>query len=283
MIPTDYTCGVDLNAIPVPPNAPDIGECIYCGVRDQPLYREHAVPYGLNGPWTLGHASCDDCARITHRFERDPLRALWPAVRNALAMQTRRPKERSKTLPLVVFRDGVRQTIQIPRERYPVYLPTPLFPAPGVVCGRPLRKGVFTNMDILHLAGPSLKEAYAEYPGAEFVGLHLNFAPEDYSRMLAKIGLCVAVYYLGAGPFTHSPIRPIILGSDPHIGHWVGGWEREEVVPPRGLHGAYLLCSGTDIHVVLRLWAQFGAPEYHVALGPADPVFVASTRWPWPR
>ncbi|MGH9893137.1 MAG: HNH endonuclease, partial [bacterium] len=91
-----------MNLIPVAVDARDVGECIYCGVRDQPLHREHAVPYALNGPWTLLRASCEACAGITHKFERDTLRSLWPSVRNALALQTRRPKERSATLPLVV-------------------------------------------------------------------------------------------------------------------------------------------------------------------------------------
>lgn len=142
---SDTTLGiflVDLNLIPMALDAKDVGECIYCGDRDKPLRREHAVPYGLNGPWILLRASCDDCPKITHKFERDTLRSLWPTVRNALAMQTCRPKERSATLPLVVIRNGARETIQIPRERYPVYLPTPLFPAPGIVSGRPLRRGV---------------------------------------------------------------------------------------------------------------------------------------------
>ena len=273
---------MDLNLIPAAATR-DVGECIYCGTCQPPLGREHAVPYALNGSWTLLRASCDACARITHKFERDTLRCLWPELRNALAMQTRRPRERSRTLPLVVVTAGHRQTVQIPRGRYPVYLPTPLFPAPGVVCGRPLRRGVFANFDVLHLAGPSLKEASAEYPGAEFVGMHSNFSPEDFARTVAKIAYCIAVCALGVGPIRSSPIRPVILGQDNHIGHWVGCWEQEEVIPPAGLHGARVLCSGTDVHVILRLFAQFGAPEYHVVLGPADPEFVASADWPWPR
>lgn len=274
---------MQLNLTRVGPGARDIGECIYCGVRNRPLHREHAVPYALNGPWTLLRASCENCAKITHKFEHDTLRSLWPTVRNALAMQTRRPRERSATLPLVVVRGGVRETIQVPREGYPVYLPVPLFPAPGVVSGRPLRRGVFTNLDTLHLAGPSFKEVSALYPGAEFVGAHTNFSPEDFSRTVAKIAFCAAVSALGIAPFSRSPIKAVILGQDPHIGHWVGCWENHELIPPSGLHSMRVLCSGTDIHVVLRLFAQFGAPEYHVVLGPADPAFVASDQWPWPR
>ena len=267
--------------IPVSPNARDVGECIYCGSLDEPLRREHAVPYGINGPWTLLRASCDACAKITHRFERDTLRSLWPAVRNALAMQTRRREERPKTLPLVIIRAAVRETVQLPASAYPLYLPVPLFPAPGVVCGRPMRRGVFTNMDTLHLAGPSFEEASATYPSAEFVGAHTNFSPEEFARTIAKIAFCAAVYALGVDPFRRSPIKGVILGVDEHIGHWVGCWEGDEVNAPKGLHAVQVRCSGVDVHVILRLFAQFGAPEYHVALGPADPVFVASDAWPW--
>ena len=193
-----------------------------------PLNREHAVPYGLNGPWTLLRASCDDCARITHKFERDTLRSLWPTIRNALRMQTRRPMERTAILPLVVVRASGRQTIQIPRERYPIYLQTPLFPAPGAVCGRPPRRGVFTNLDVLHIAGPSFKEISAEYPGAEFVGMQTNFSPEDFARTIAKIAYCAAVFALGVGPFTNSPVKAVILGKDENIGHWVGCWSAKK-------------------------------------------------------
>ena len=37
---------------------------------------------------------------------------------------------------------------------------------------------------------------------------------------------------------------------------------------------------GADFFEFVRLFAQFGAPEYHVLLGPADPRFVASSDWP---
>lgn len=45
---------------------------------------------------------------------------------------------------------------------------------------------------------------------------------------------------------------------------------------PTGLYGIQIRGSGTDVH-----FAQFGAPEYHVALRLADPDFVNSEAWPW--
>ncbi|MGA1998122.1 MAG: hypothetical protein ABSH45_20335, partial [Bryobacteraceae bacterium] len=261
----------------------EIGECIYCGERDAPLGTEHAVPYGLNGPWTLLRASCDVCAKITSRFEHDAMRRLWPDVRNALAMQSRRRDKRSTTLPAVVQRDGVRETVQVPRTKFPTYLTTPLFPPPAIFWSdRPVR-GVFANLDVKHLCGPTFAEASKEYPGTEFFGMHINFSAEEFARMLAKIGFCAAVAAVGIGAFTSTPIRKVILGSDQCIGHWVGSWWKEPVNSTNGgLHEIRVVLSepGTEIHAIIRLFAQFGAPEYHVMLGPADPTFVASSAWP---
>ena len=268
-------------------NGREIGECIYCGARDEPLSTEHAVPYGLNGPWTLLRASCETCAKITQRFERDVMRCLWPTVRNVLGMQSRRRDKRSPTrsptLPLVLLRDGVKEVVQVPRTQYPTYLATPLFPPPGSFwSGKPVR-GVFANLEMMHVCGPTFQQASKDYPGANFVGAHTNFSGEDFARTVAKIGFCAAVSALGLGAFTHTPIRNVILGSDHCIGYWVGQWWGEPVNGIRGgLHEIRLMCSqpGSQIHAFVRLFAQFGAPEYHVLLGPADPQFVASSDWP---
>jgi hypothetical protein len=269
--------------IPISPNGREVGECIYCGTRDGPLSTEHAVPYGLNGPWTLLKASCEECAKITHHFERDVMRCLWPEIRNVLAMQSRRRDRRSPTIPLVVEREGVREIVQIPRSEYPTYLSTPLFPPPAKFwSNRPL-KGVFANLDMLHIAGPTFREASQRYPGANFVGMHTNFSADYFARTVAKIGFCAAVAALGLGPFANTPIRKVILGTDLCIGQWVGCWYGEPVNGTRGsLHEIRVKSSipDSEIHVFVRLFAQFGAPEYHVLLGPADPVFVASGDWP---
>jgi hypothetical protein len=269
--------------LPVPLNAREIGECIYCGTRDAPLGTEHAVPYGLNGPWTLLKASCDACAKITHRFERDTMRFLWPDIRNVLAMQSRRRDKRSPTLPLVVQRDGVKEIIQVLQSEFPTYLNTPLFPPPAVFWSSHPVKGVFANLDTIHIAGPTFKEASQRYPGAQFVGAHTNFSPEDFAKTVAKIGFCAAIFALGLGAFTHTPIRKVILGADPCIGYWVGSWYGEPVNETHGgLHAIKVQrsLSGSDIHVFVRLFAQFGAPEYHVVLGETDPAFVASSHRP---
>jgi hypothetical protein len=227
-------------------------------------------------------ASCDVCAGITHRFERDTLKSLFPFVRTVLAMQTRRPKERPKTLPLVLETENVQRVVHVPPPEFPLYLPIIKFPPPGIVDGRPPDQGVpAAVLDFHHVAGPSFADAASRYPGVDFIGARVNFAPEDFARTLAKIGYCAAVLTLGIRPLRDTPIRRVIRGEDPQVWHWVGSWSGEEQNPPKGLHGIKVRAAGADVHVILRLFAQFDAPEYHVALGPAAPEFVNSPEWPW--
>ena len=265
----------------IPANSPDVGECIYCGTRQEPLRREHAVPYGLNGPWTLLRASCEQCAKITHRFERDTLRGLLPNIRNVLSMQTRRRSQRSSTLPLVLERRGIREVVQVPSRDFPLYLPMPLLPPPGSSVGRPPIRSVSGQLNFIHIAGPSFEQICTRYVDVDFVGARLTFSPDEFGRTIAKIAFCAAIYVLGIAPFINTPIRQIILGHDRCVGHLVGGWEGEPVNDTNRLHAMQVRASGTDVHVILRLFAQFGAPEYHVMLGPADPHFVMSEAWPW--
>jgi hypothetical protein len=267
-------------SLPIPSNAREVGECIYCGFVGDSLGKEHAVPYGLNGPWTLLRASCSGCADITHRFERDTLQGLLPAIRTVLAMQTRRPKKRPASIPLVLESNGVRKTIHVSPTEFPLYLPTPLFPTPGILAGTTPSPGISTQINFVHLAGPSFEDVVQRHD-ADFVGARLNFSPQEFARTLAKIAFSAAIYALGTAPFTHTPIRRVILGEDPCVGHWVGSWTGKPMNEAKGLHAMQIRASGTDVHVILRLFAQFGAPEYHVVLGPADPAFVNSVAWPW--
>jgi hypothetical protein len=142
---------------------------------------------------------------------------------------------------------------------------------------------VFTNLEMIHLCGPTFAEASEEYPGHEFLGMHINFSAEEFVRMLAKIGFCAAVATVGIGAFTNTPIRNVILGTDQCFGHWVGTWWHEPVNGINGgLHEIRVVLSepGKEIHAIIRLFAQFGGPEYHVMLGAADPTYVASSAWP---
>lgn len=271
-----------MSFLPIPKNARDVGVCIYCGATGDSLSTEHAVPYGLNGPWTLLRASCKRCADITHRFERDTLKGLFPAIRNILSMQSRHSRNRSTTLPLLVESNGIQTEIQVPTSEFPLYLLIPVFPPPGVVSGRAPSPCMSVKLEFLHIAGPTFKVFKQRYnANADAVWAHLNFSPELFAQTLAKIAFCAGIYTLGLEPFTNTPIRRVILGQERCLGHWVGSWTGEPMNEAKGGHAMQIRACGSDIHVILRLFAQFGTPEYHVVLGKADPAFVNSNAWPW--
>ncbi len=115
-----------------------IGRCIYCGSKDEPLSREHIVPEGLNGEWTLGKASCGLCRDITSRFEVDLLRRALLPGRTALRMRTKRPRERPTHLPIRVRDAGIEVRVDVPVEDYPAAIAFPVFAPPGYVRAGPV-------------------------------------------------------------------------------------------------------------------------------------------------
>ena len=121
-------------------------------------------------------------------------------------------------------RRELRWRIDLSLSDYPLYLPVVRLPAPGVIEGRPLTSHVEVEVDARHVAGPTFQEVWdvrLRY-GAEFIGERLTFSRPDFARTLAKIAYGVAVAGLSIRPFKHAPIRHVILGQDPYVGHWVG-------------------------------------------------------------
>ena len=268
-----------MSSLPLPKNAPNIGECIYCGTKEGPLSREHAVPYALHGEWTLLNASCRSCAGITSRFEKDSL-GLYDRIRTVMNMRTRHPERRSITLPVVVAADG-GQTIEVPLMDYPVYLPIPVFLPPGIIDGRPLAAGMpVLSLSLQPIAGPTYQEAQTRH-GHDFAGTRHSFSPELFALTLAKIAYCAAIYVLGLDPLRNSPLRGIILGDNHCLGHFVGSWNGEIMNVQQGPVALQVRSRGGTVDVFIRFFAQFGAPEYHVVVGTVDQDFVKSPEWPW--
>ena len=92
--------------LPVPKNGRDVGECIYCGSVVSPLQREHAVPYRVERDVDFAEGKlCRMRGNGTHRFERDTLKGLWPALRcGSLSMQSRH-RSRPRITP-ACYRSG---------------------------------------------------------------------------------------------------------------------------------------------------------------------------------
>ena len=175
---------------------------------------------------------------------------------------------------------GLPKTILVAPEDFPLNLPTPSLPPPGVIAGVPDSLVANATVEFIHIGGPSFQELALRY-GSTIAVARMTFAPECFARTLAKMAFGAAIDALGLAPFTNTPIRNENLGADRNVGRWAGQWSGEAVNACSGLHGTTVRCAGTDIHVVVRPFAQFGGPEYHVVLGPADSEFVASSEWPW--
>ena len=269
---------------PPPANGREIGECIYCGTHEEPLTREHVIPYGLNGPWTLARASCKACSDVTTKFEHGVMRSLWPHVRTVLSMQSRHQGKGPATLPLYVQRRGAAEYVQIPKSEYPLYLLTPLMPPPSIAWSSRILPGAFLSCDLIHLCGPSFEEVRAaKFTDAEFVGSRAQFQPNDFVKMLVKIALCIGVLCLGPETFKDSPLPDMVLGKNPDLNRFVGGWYNTPMADADiGVHAVkvFLQVQQRTIHVFLRLFAQFGGPEYQIIAGTLHPELVDKTTCP---
>jgi hypothetical protein len=154
-----------------------IGECIYCGSINEPLQTEHTVPYGLmrygdglNEDVILHQASCSACALITSQFEQDTQRCVFQPMRTVLGLRTRNRHARPKRLPLLLESHGLWWSIGLSPAEYPLYLPVIRFPAPGVLVCRPRTPGIQPEVDVRHLAGPTLQDVAGNTWGAEEEG-----------------------------------------------------------------------------------------------------------------
>ncbi|RUL68413.1 HNH endonuclease [Dyella choica] len=78
-----------------PTRIPSKGLCIYCGRSGLRLTDEHILPYFIGGQHVIEEASCDDCAKITTKFELDVGRELWGDARIAFNAPSRRKKEKT--------------------------------------------------------------------------------------------------------------------------------------------------------------------------------------------
>lgn len=244
-----------------------VGKCIYCGLTGEPLSREHIIPQGLNGELTLIAASCPRCRDITSEFEQEVLRNTFGPARIALQMRSKRPNERPSHLPIRVRRGGVEIEIQVPVDEYPAILALPIFAQPGYLAGRSNSVGIdIVDTAQTQIAGLPLAELRRKYSG-DYLGVRLTYQPVKFARTVAKVAYGFTVLSLGLEHIADRYVLPALLGEANNIGRWVGCDGSSPLGPSSGLHAVTLRMEGKEIHVLVRLFAQFGAPEYHVVVG----------------
>ena len=244
----------------------DVGECIYCRTKREPLRTEHIVPYGLNGPWELLRATCDKCAKITSRFEQDVLRNILLPVRSALQFPTRRKRGRPSEFPLTIERSGQEELIQVPAEDFATMI-LPLFKVPAFLDRRSYKQEInMTGIATIQVKGLSLGGVMKKYR-TKRISFQVSYQPMAFARLLAKIAYGFAVAKFGLGKIKEAYVVPAILGETMDTGRWVGCAPVERLRGEKYLHVIGVVSIKGRIHAHVKLFAPFNAPEYLVVVG----------------
>jgi hypothetical protein len=245
------------------------GECIYCGAKDN-LTKEHIIPYGLGGTLELPQSSCVRCAAETSKVERAVLRGELRPVRVFRALQSRRKHRGAPDLyPLVVIRNGKEETVELPLHKYPILVPFPDFTPPRLAVGVETKAGI----DVAGITTVSFganPTAALQDLGATSIKPSVETHPAQFARMVAKIGyaMAAATGALSAIEGT-SPIRDVILGTNTHIGDYVGTLTYPPAAYEGQLHRVVVLPDTNSGQLVadVQLFSDSYAPRYGVLLG----------------
>jgi hypothetical protein len=224
----------------------------------------------------LPQASCKTCAKETARVEQKCAREMLGRFRIQAKLPTRRKKERPTEMLLhLIDETGRTTTVLAPISDHPPSLVLPKYAQPTIFQGI---RGVDTYI-------PRFWSAYSE---EEFAKLRSKFKVTGYNlggvhpllfaRMLGKIAHATAVF--GMDCFTPL-LLDLILGRTAVLTDLVGGLlENHPPEPHTHMLDIALRPSLNLIFVKIRLFAQMGAPIYHVVAGSVTPeVATAITAW----
>jgi len=259
-----------------------LGFCAYCGRTHDSnneqivLTSEHIIPEFLGAGLELPEASCPDCQAVTSKFENAIARDMFDPVRKHLAIPTKGSKEMRKgNFPVDVGREKTDNRI-VPIADYPTIITLPIFfPAPTYSSARFGANGL-NNFLIYNLnVNP---EALASYGIDGFCTQSVDVV--RFCQMLAKIAHVAVVAELGLDlfqPFLTDFIRtdmPKDARSAAHFDHV--GCIREASGPSSSdLHeievGNITWEGAVMIGARVRLFAKYGFPSYHIAVGSLPP------------
>lgn len=242
-----------------------IGRCVYCGSIES-LTDEHIVPRGLKGPWKLVKGSCQACNQITSAFEKSVLREQFILPRAALGLPTYHRKKRPQKFSFEVEKNGHKETIVLPRTECPPLFVMLTVEKPRYIADYDYEKGVNVTRASLH--GPELLKI-KEKLKIDSLSVKVNISGNCFERMLAKIAYGMTILAYGPGALEECYVLPCILGQKDDTGYWVGSSGRDFSVLPKekALHRIFLTVKGKEVGALIRLFATYHTPEYHVIVG----------------
>lgn len=238
---------------------------MYCGSSER-LSREHIVPYGLGGPGAIPRSSCQSCATITGRFEREVLRGpLW-GLRAYLRLSTRRPTQMLRKLPLTVIRQGHEEKVLVPIQDHPIILFFPRFAIPSYLTGVHV-KGITIKGGATYNFGKPIKNVLEDLD-ADDLSITDTSKPVAFARMIARIAWATAVAH-GSRDRLHTGLVHAILRCPNQIGRWVGTYT-DPLDASAGLLHEIRLREDSDRGILfadVQLFSNAKTPRYCVVLG----------------
>lgn len=244
---------------------PPLNECMYCSSTEN-LTREHIVPYGLGGPGVIPKSSCESCATITGRFEREVLRGpLW-GLRAYLRLSSRRRNKMPTKLPLTLIRKGQEEKVMIPIDEHPIMLCFPIFSIPSCLTGKHV-EGIHIRGVNTYCFGKSVDQVLQDHDADNMLVTDKS-KPVAFARMIAKIGWACAVAE-GFQNRLNPELVDAILHNPNHIGRWVGTYTDPLDCDKDKIHGIQFH-EDRDQGLFLaqvKLFAYTNTPKYGVVLG----------------
>lgn len=254
-----------------------VGSCIYCGSTKQ-LTDEHIVPFALGGRLILPDSSCFECAKITSLFEQKVLRGFMLNARTTGKFPTRRQKERPKTLPLAIEKEGELLETELSPDEHPGLLHLPMLEPPGYFVGRDPKEGL-TIIGLETIQFGQSPYMVAKKLNATAITSTTNLDVWSFARLLAKIGYCFAISELGLLPREKIPILPFILGKDSNASMWLGSANFQlsvEAQNPTHAMSLVLVDTPNKLTKVLiariKFFAPCGATGYEVYIYEPDDI-----------
>lgn len=192
---------------------------------------------------------------------------MFGPTRIRLGLPTRRPEDRPKELTLVLSEKTTPvEERRIPAQEFPLVIPGLILPPPGILTRDKPHDRLVGEFWIGH--GDNKAREIMELTGR---GVRLGtFNNHIFSQMLAKIAHSYAIAEWGFYSFK-PPVLDLIIGNSQTAGYWVGGNGPVKPAYPDALHRLELkreMLLGTEYVVAyIRLFCNFGAPEYRVVVG----------------
>lgn len=259
----------------------DIGKCIYCNKMNLPLTDEHVIPLSLAGTMVLKNASCEECRKITSKYERNPIHENWIEARACLDYPSRRSKFKDMTFDMdVVLKDDTPATLQLSKDETLGITLFPEFPLPAFFGNANYTHGaVWVALRTIGFGKIDLKEFSDKYNIKQIIG-SVKYKGNHFEIMIARIAYCAVIAYLGPNALKKNFVLPTILGEIDDVGYWLGCDYEGKIVPHMGkvpasnVIGLGLLSrvDGTKcLMVSIKFFAASDAPEYIVVVGEPTP------------